>query len=186
MSDYLHFATRSDFREWLIANGTSNDGVWLLFGKNGGLQTLKAAEALEEALCYGWIDGQMKRLDDSAYIKYFSMRRENSKWSDKNKKLVEKLETCGLMTDLGRAKIAEAKANGQWDKPKAPPITDEQIAALSVLLADNELAYTNFQAMSPSVQKTYTRAYYDAKTEAGRAKRIAWMVERLEQNLKPM
>lgn len=186
MSDYLHFAARNEFRDWLIANGTSSDGVWLLFGKSGGPKTLKAAEALEEALCYGWIDGQLKRLDETSYIKYFSMRRANSKWSDKNKKLVEKLEKQGVMTDLGRAKIAEAKENGQWDKPKAPQITDEQIAALSELLRGYELAYTNFQAMPPSVKKTYTRAYYDAKTDAGRAKRMAWIVERLEQNLKPM
>ena len=65
-------------------------------------------------------------------------------------------------------------------------MTEEQIASVSALLAGAEPAYTNFQAMSPSVKKTYTRAYYDAKTPAGREKRIAWMVDRLNQNLKPM
>ena len=114
------------------------------------------------------------------------MRRENSKWSDKNKTIVESLEKQGLMTEFGRKKIEAAKKNGQWDKPKAPPITDEQIAVLADILKEYEPAYTNFQAMSPSVKKTYTRAYYDAKTDAGRANRISWMVERLNKNLKPM
>lgn len=186
MSEYLQFSLRDDFRSWLKTNAVSSDGVWLLFGKTGGPKTIKASEALEEALCFGWIDGQMKSLDDKSYIKYFSGRRKNSKWSEKNKALVQKLEAQGIMTDYGRIKIEEAKSNGQWNKPKAPAITDEQIAVLSDLLKEYELAYTNFQAMSPSVQKTYARAYYDAKTDSGRASRVSWMVERLNKNLKPM
>lgn len=186
MNEYLHFTTRKEFREWLAANSRSSGGVWLLFGKAGGPKTVKAGEALEEALCYGWIDGQMQSLDDKSYIKYFSQRRENSKWSEKNKGIVKKLEEQGIMTTFGREKIEEAKKNGQWDKPKAPPITEEQIAFLSDLLKEYEPAYTNFCAMSPSVKKTYTKAYYDAKTDAGRASRIAWMVDRLNKNLKPM
>ncbi|MCP1103506.1 uncharacterized protein YdeI (YjbR/CyaY-like superfamily) [Aequitasia blattaphilus] len=186
MSTQLQFASREEFREWLNTNATTSDGIWILFGKAGGPKTLKAAEALEEALCFGWIDGQMKSLDEKTYIKYFSQRRPNSKWSEKNKTLIEKLEKRGIMTDYGRAKIEDAKKNGQWDKPKAPVITEEDIAAVSALLKEYEVAYTNFCAMSPSVQKTYTRAYLDAKTEAGRTSRLSWMVERLNKNLKPM
>ncbi len=186
MSAYLQFASREEFRNWLRTNAIASNGVWLLFGKPGGPKTIKANEALEEALCFGWIDGQMQSLDDKSYIKYFSERRKNSKWSEKNKAIVQSLETQGIMTDYGRAKIEEAKNNGQWDQPKTQSITDEQIAALSEVLKGYEPAYTNFQAMSPSVQKTYVRAYYDAKTDAGRASRISWMVGRLEKNLKPM
>jgi len=83
-------------------------------------------------------------------------------------------------------KIEEAKKNGQWDAPKATAITEEQIACVCALLKGIEPAFANFQAMSLSVQKTYTRAYLDAKTDAGRKKRLAWMVDRLNQNLKPM
>lgn len=186
MNDILTFCNRMEFRTWLEQNSTISNGVWLLFGKKGGPVTLSANEALEEALCFGWIDGQMQSLDDKTYKKYFSIRRANSKWSEKNKTLVDQLDKQGKLTDLGRAKIAEAKKNGQWDKPKTPPVTDDQIAFLSDLLKEYEPAYTNFLAMSPSVKKTYTRAYYDAKTDAGRANRITWMVERLNQNLKPM
>lgn len=186
MSEMLQFADREEFRKWLSDHCLSEEGVWLLFGKAGGPKTVKAGEALEEALCFGWIDGQMQSIDDKTYKKYFSMRREKSKWSEKNKKLVERLEIQGIMTDFGRKKIEEAKKNGQWYAQNPMAVTEEQIAMLSELLKEYEPAHTNFQAMSPSVKKTYTRAYLDAKTDAGREKRIAWMVERLNKNLKPM
>lgn len=187
MNEPLHFKTRDEFRRWLEDNCTSGDGVWLLFGKTRELMTVKAGEALEEALCFGWIDGLMKRVDDASYVKYFSARRSDSKWSSKNKALAEDLIQRGLMTDYGLAKIEEAKKNGRWDKPAGPAaVTEEQIAMVAGLLKEHGQAYSNFQGMSPSVQKTYTRAYMDAKTEAGRSKRLAWMVGRLEKNLKPM
>ena len=186
MSDIMEFANREEFRKWLNDHCLSNDGIWLLFGKAGGPKTIKAGEALEEALCFGWIDGQMQSIDDHTYKKYFSMRRENSKWSEKNKALVQSLEERGLMTDYGRKKIEEAQKNGQWYASKPMAVTEEQIAQLSALLDGYEPAFTNFGAMPLSVKKTYTRAYFDAKTDAGREKRIAWMVDRLNKNLKPM
>lgn len=182
----MEFANRQAFRAWLSEHCMSQDGVWLLFGKAGGPDTIKAGEALEEALCFGWIDGQMQRIDDKTYKKYFSMRRAKSKWSEKNKTLAEDLEKRGLMTDFGRMKIAEAQKNGQWSASKPTAVSEDQITQLSALLKQYEPAYTNFCAMSSSVKKTYTRAYFDAKTDAGREKRIAWMVERLNKNLKPM
>lgn len=186
MSHTMEFASREAFRSWLAENCLSEDGVWLLFGKPGGPKTVTAAAALEEALCFGWIDGQMERLDEKTYRKYFSQRRAKSKWSEKNKALVKDLEARGLMTEFGRKKIEQAQKNGQWQAPKPAAVTPEQIDTLAALLADYEPAHTNFQAMSPSVKKTYTKAYLDAKTEAGREKRLAWMVDRLNRNLKPM
>lgn len=186
MSDILKFADRNEFREWLLEHCLSEEGVWLLFGKAGGPKTLKAQEALEEALCFGWIDGQMQSIDDKTYKKYFSMRRDKSKWSEKNKALVKELEERGIMTEFGRKKIGEAKQNGQWDAPKPEAVTQEQIDQVSAMLEEYEPAFTNFLAMSMSVKKTYTRAYFDAKTDAGRKKRIEWMVDRLNKNLKPM
>lgn len=186
MSDVMKFTDREEFRKWLSENCRSASGIWLLFGKAGGPKTVKAGEALEEALCFGWIDGQMQSIDDKTYKKYFSIRRGKSKWSGKNKALAESLEKRGLMTDFGREKIAEARENGQWDAPKPTAVTEEQIARLAALLQGCEPACRNFLAMSPSVKKTYARAYFDAKTDAGREKRMAWMVDRLNKNLKPM
>ncbi|AXG39869.1 hypothetical protein EGCR1_14140 (plasmid) [Enterococcus gilvus] len=183
----VFFETAADFREWLAENAEISGGVWLTFGKTKNVKTLKAGEALEEALCFGWIDGVMKKVDEHAYLKYFAPRRKNSKWSEKNKKIVAKLEAQGRMTPLGQEKVAEAKANGQWENATKPSaITDEQIAEVAALLKVAPLALENFHNMSPSVKKTYTRAYFDAKTDAGRGKRLAWMTERLEKNLKPM
>ena len=84
MNDIMEFTDRESFRKWLSEHCLTSAGVWLLFGKPGGPKTVKAAEALEEALCFGWIDGQMQRIDDKTYRKYFSLRREDSKWSEKN------------------------------------------------------------------------------------------------------
>ena len=186
MNEMMEFSNREDFRKWLHNNCLSSSGVWLLFGKAGGPKTIKASEALEEALCFGWIDGQMQSIDEKTYKKYFSLRRKNSKWSEKNKTLVEKLEKQGIMTDYGMKKIEEAQKNGQWNSSKPPAITEEQITLLSDLLKEHEPAYTNFLAMSASIKKTYTRAYFDAKTDAGRDSRLSWMIKRLNKNLKPM
>ena len=186
MDNLMQFPHREAFRTWLLEHCRSNTGVWLVFGKPGGPSTIKAGEALEEALCFGWIDGRMQSIDGKTYKKYFSMRRAGSKWSGKNKALAERLEEQGLMTDFGRKKIEEAKENGQWDAPGPPAVTEEQIARGSALLEGHEPACANFQAMPLSVKKTYTRAYFDAKTDAGRERRLAWMVDRLHKNLKPM
>ncbi len=186
MEECLVFPNRMAFREWLQENGARSRGVWLLFGKKGGAATLSAQEALEEALCFGWIDGQLQCLDSTHYKKYFAGRRENSKWSEKNKVLAAKLEAQDMMTEQGRARIAEAKENGQWDRCNQQMITPDQIDLLADLLRQHEPAFTNFHAMPPSVKRTYARAYYDARTDAGRESRLAWMVDRLNQNLKPM
>lgn len=187
MSDLVMFENREQFRDWLTENAAISSGVWLLFGKKGGPQTLSAKEALEEALCFGWIDGQMKRIDTFTYKKYFTLRRPNSKWSKKNKQLVEALSVQGRLTALGKEKIAEAKANGQWNQATEPmAISTEDISKVAELLKISELAYQNFVGMPLSVQKTYTRAYLDAKTDGGRQNRLKWMLERLEKNLKPM
>ena len=153
MEEILHFSTRGAFREWLQKNGASSEGVWLLFGKKGGPATLSAAEALEEALCFGWIDGQMQSLDKTSYKKYFARRRPGSNWSEKNKALAEKLEKQGIMAEQGKKQVTLAKQNGQWSAPKPPGISEEQIEMLSGLLKGHEPAYRNFLAMPPSVKK---------------------------------
>ena len=186
MKDILIFKDREQFRKWLLENCRSGAGVWLLFGKSGGPETLKAHEALEEALCFGWIDGQMQSIDGNTYKKYFAERRPDGKWSDKNKALVNSLEERGLMTDYGREKIDEAKKNGKWDEVDLMSLGDEAIAVLSGLIEGYEPAYANFKAMPQSVKKTYARAYFDAKTEKGKSKRLAWIVDRLNKNLRPV
>jgi len=157
-----------------------------VFGKKENVKTLKASEALEEALCFGWIDGQMQSIDETSYLKYFAQRRKGSKWSDKNKTIIEKLESAGLMADNGRIKVEEAKKNGMWDAPKPEPMSDVQIELLTEKLKAYEPAFSNFTAMSPSVKRSYTGMYFDAKSDEAKQRRFEKIVSRLNQNLKPM
>lgn len=90
------------------------------------------------------------------------------------------------MNEYGRAKMDEAKKNGQWDALNKQVVTEQESHSLAELIKGYEPAYMNFLSMPLSVKKTYTRAYLDAKTDAGREKRLAWMVDRLNRNLKPM
>ena len=186
MDERLEFPDRKAFRTWLEAHGQTSGGVWLLFGRPGGPKTLKAGEALEEALCFGWIDGRLERIDETCYRKYFAPRRAGSRWSAKNRVLAERLAAQGLMTPQGLARIEEAKANGRWDAPDGMAVGEEEVAHVSALLEVHAQALANFQAMPPSVRKTYARAYFDAKTDAGRTRRLAWLVDRLNKNLRPM
>ena len=183
--EFLLFEDRAAFRAWLNAHA-DHPGVWLIFSKSRKIKTLAAAEALEEALCFGWIDGQMESIDDLKYRKYFSPRRAQSKWSEKNRKLVEKLEVEGRMTDQGRAKIEEARKNGSFEGSVRMAITDEHAASLRALLIPHEKALRNFDGMTPSVRRTYAGAYFSTKTEAGREKKLTQLIERLELNLNPM
>lgn len=178
---------RAEFRAWLAEHALSAEGIWLVFGKDGGPSTIKANEALEEALCFGWIDGQIQSVDESSYLKYFKQRNESGNWSEKNKSLAEKLEERGLMTDFGRAKIEAAKQNGRWDSPKAETLSDGQFEGFIAMLRPHEQAYGNFMKMSRSTQRTYASSYYfGAKTEAGKQKRLQSIIERLNLNLNPM
>ena len=109
------FSDRAQFRSWLAAHVESPEGIWIRIYKNNSKASITAAEALEESLCYGWIDGLMKSEGDSSYLKYFSPRKSNSKWSEKNKKTVERLRSSQLMTEYGEKAVAEALRNGQWN-----------------------------------------------------------------------
>ena len=181
------FRNRQELRQWLKDNALSDQGIWIVFNKQKNADTLKASEALEEALCFGWIDGQIKSIDDNTYMKYFKQRNKNSRWSEKNKKLVAELERKGLMSDFGRAKIEYAKQHGHWDQPELKALTDEQRQQFEAMLQPFAEAYANFMKMSPSARKTYMASYFfGAKTEAGKQKRFDTIVERLRLNLNPM
>lgn len=186
MNNILIFPDRKSFREWLSENGTTSNGVWLLFGKKGGPVTVSANDALEEALCHGWIDGQMQALDDNSYKKYFARRIAKSKWSEKNKKIAQTLIEQGLMTESGHQAIDNAKRNGCWDNKPRLIIDNEEIEKFKQLILPHEPAYSNLQAMSASVKRTYTGFYLDAKSDKTRQVRLEKIIDRLNKNLKPM
>ena len=178
--------SRRDFREWLCENAEQSDGVWLVFSKTREIVTLSAREALEEALCFGWIDGQIKRIDDTEYMKYFARRRPKSHWSEKNKKIVQSLRGKGLMTESGERAVEAAERNGTWDSPKGDPTTNDQVEAFAQKLVGISPAYENFSNMTESVRVTYTRRYLSFKSEEARERDFRRIVDRLNENLKPM
>ncbi|MCU0522392.1 MAG: YdeI/OmpD-associated family protein [Anaerolineae bacterium] len=185
-NDELLFEDRDAFREWLLRNHDTSSGFWMVLGKAGKLKTLTADEALEEALCFGWIDGQLKSVDDQSYLKRFTPRRKGSVWSERNRELAHNLIEKGVMTEAGQAAIDRAKGEGTWERPGPAPISDAQVEVLIQALSGAEKALANFLAMPPSVQRTYTALYLDAKKEDTRTKRLQGIIERLNDNKKPM
>jgi uncharacterized protein YdeI (YjbR/CyaY-like superfamily) len=124
----LAFKSFSDFRRWLEKNHTGSNGIWLRFFKKGsGEKSLTYAEALDQALCHGWIDGQAKSFDEKSWIQRFTPRRPASAWSKRNTGHVERLSNAGAMTSAGLAAVEAAKADGRWnaayDSPRnaSPP-----------------------------------------------------------------
>jgi uncharacterized protein YdeI (YjbR/CyaY-like superfamily) len=95
----IDFKNRAEYRNWLNENHKHENGIWIVFIK--GNKEFTANDALEESICFGWIDGVMKSLDEKCYKKYFSSRKDSTKWSDKNKSIFEKLVKTGLMTNAG-------------------------------------------------------------------------------------
>lgn len=173
----LTFSTRSDFRAWLSLNAQSAQGVWLVFGKTKEVITLSANDALEEALCFGWIDGQMQRIDDSRYLKYFAPRRPKSPWSERNKRIVETLREKGLMTDLGEKAIEAAKKSGIWDAEQVGP---SHVETFGEKLREFPLAYEGFMRLPPSARLAFTRRYHSFKGEEARQRDFMRMLKELE------
>jgi len=180
--DYLSFENKLLWRKWLLENAKINSGTWLIFNKN----TLKASEALKEALCFGWIDGLIKKIDDNNYIKKFTPRQSYSKWSDKNKEFVKELEELGLMTEQGIEAVNNAKRNGQWDKVDNNDITAEEVDKFVNLIKGTEPAYLNLTNMSYSVKSIYAKHYLSAKKDETKRNRLNQIIERLNNNKKPM
>lgn len=186
MDEKLKFEDRNNFRKWLTDNCNKNTGIWLEFSKSKMIKSISAEEALEEALCFGWIDGQIKSIDEKSYIKKFTPRRKGSLWSEKNKKTALELIEKGLMTETGLLAIEQAKKGGQWDSKEAAPIGEADILILINAIKGVEPAYSNFLNMSISIRKTYTAHYLSAKTDATRERRLEQIIGRLNENKKPM
>ena len=182
----LYLTNRADWRTWLEQNHHTEKEVWLIhYKKHTGEPCLPYEDAVEEALCFGWIDGLLRRIDDEKYILRYSPRRKKSVWSDLNKQRVEKLIEQGRMTGAGLAKVRQAKENGEWDKAMSrdedPPVPSD----LERALAANMNARTNFYNFAPSYQKQYIWWITNAKKTETRARRIEETVRRSGQNKKP-
>ena len=181
----ISFSDKQHFHRWLDSNHVSHPGIWVRFDKTRKVSTMTPEEALDEALCFGWIDGQIQSIDEQFYLKYFAKRSNKSIWSTKNKNSVERLIKEGKMMPLGLTAVELAKKDGRWEKADHDPI-DFSVDDFTELLRPNEKALKNYMTMSPSVRKTYAISYYALKKEDSRQRRLQVIMERLEKNLKPM
>jgi uncharacterized protein YdeI (YjbR/CyaY-like superfamily) len=175
---------REEWREWLERNHARAAGVWLVSYKRGsGRQRLSYDEAVEEALCFGWIDSKAKGLDEERSMLLFTPRKPKSPWSRPNKERVERLIRQGLMMKAGLAVIESAKRNGLWnayDGIEALVVPDD----LKEALAGDEQARANFEAFSASSKKTILRWIQSAKRPETRSKRIHETVRLAAQNIR--
>jgi len=179
------FSDRAQWRAWLAANHATAEEMWLTFyKKHTGEAGLTYIDALEEALCFGWIDGILKRIDGRKHTIRFCPRRKNSIWSQQNKKRVAKLIEEGRMTPAGLAKIDEAKTNGGWDKAAVREDVTAVPEELIEALAGNEKARLNFERLAPSYRRQFIYWVAIAKRPETRQKRIEETIDLLVRNKK--
>ena len=181
----LYLKTADEWREWLQNNHDKTTEVWLVFfKKNTGKPSMEYEAAVEEALCFGWIDSIIKKIDDEKYVRKFTPRRDNSKWSELNKKRVERLIQDDRMTEIGLAKIEIAKSTGQWDKPDRPTTQFDMPKEFQAALDQNRKARQNFDQLAPTYQKQYIGWIAVAKRQETKEKRIKEALELLEKGRK--
>jgi len=180
VDDPLPFGDRAAWRAWLAANHASSDGVWIKFAKKAsGIPTVVYAEAVEEALIHGWIDGQAKRVDDDFYMQRFTPRRAQSRWSKINRAKAEKLIAEGRMAPAGLAEVERARADGRWDRAYDSPTTATVPDDLRAALDAEPAAAERFEALDGNNRYAILHRIQDAKRAETRARRIAQFVAML-------
>ncbi len=177
----MRFRSAAAFEEWLEAEHERSDGIWLEFAKkDSGVPTVTYAEAVEIALCFGWIDGQLKRSDEEGFYRQrFTPRRARSRWSQINREKAEALIAAGRMRPAGLAEVERAKADGRWDDAYAPPskmtVPDDLRAALDAVPAAAE----QWDGLDRRNRYAILYQVHDAKRPETRARRIAKFVDML-------
>lgn len=181
----ITFKSSNKWRDWLSQNHDKEREAWLiLYRKESGKGGLSYGEALEEALCFGWVDGKMQRLDDEKFALRFSPRKTRSGWSKRNREKAELLIAQGRMTDAGIARIEEAKRNGVWEKAYSSSTTETVPADLESALSGNRTALHNFNNMAVTYRNMFIRWLNKAGTAELREQRVAEIVKRAERNIK--
>lgn len=176
---------RGEWREWLRNNHDKQASVWLIYYKKKSKEpTVSYSDAVNEALCFGWIDSKAKPVDEEKFMQFFSRRKVNSVWSKVNKEKVERLISEGLMTDAGLAIIEKAKQNGSWailDEAEALIVP----ADLDQAFSKSENAKQYFLGLSRSDRRNILQWLVLAKRLETREKRIVEIVECASRNQKP-
>jgi uncharacterized protein YdeI (YjbR/CyaY-like superfamily) len=183
----LVVADAAAWRRWLSAHHREEGGVLLVLAKKGTTAptSLTYDEALEAALCFGWIDGQTRRRDERTYLQRFTPRRARSTWSKRNTGIAERLIAEGRMHAAGLAEIERARADGRWDAAYAGPASIEVPPDLLTALARRPRARAAFERLSGQNRYAVLYRVATAKRAETRARRIAAFVEQLERGETP-
>jgi uncharacterized protein YdeI (YjbR/CyaY-like superfamily) len=191
MTDYrsTHPKTRKAWRQWLQKNHASSPGIWLIYYKTeSGKRKLSYAEAVEEALCFGWIDSLPRKLDEQRAMLKFTPRKPKSAWSQLNKTRIKKLIEQSLVTEAGHFKIERAKKDGSWDKLTSSDAHTESNTLppeLLKALSKNKIALKNFKSFPPGYRKRFLFWIDSAKRPETKDARIIQTVLMAAANKKP-
>ncbi|MFJ6002977.1 YdeI family protein [Arthrobacter sp. NPDC092385] len=170
----------ASWRSWLEENHGSSPGVWLIEHKKGGTTTaLTYAQALDEALCFGWIDGQARSRDEGSYFQRFTPRGPRSIWSVRNRTHVDRLRAEGRMRDAGERAVAAAQADGRWERAYAGPATAEVPPDLLEAIEADDAALATFRTLSSQNRYALIFRLAQLRTEAAKERNIAKFVAML-------
>lgn len=181
----MFFTTPSEFREWLGKNHSTQTEIWVGFWKKASGKTgMTYDQALDEALCFGWIDGLVNKYDELSYAQRFSPRRSKSVWSKINTQHIERLIKEGKMMPSGLLKIEEAKADGRWQRAYDSPANTKMPDDFLKELKKHKTAEEFFKTLNKT--NTYHIAFQlqNAKTEQTRKRRIDKLIQQLEKREK--
>ncbi|MBC9927828.1 MULTISPECIES: YdeI family protein [unclassified Leucobacter] len=175
------------WRAWLDEQEGVSDGVWLMLAKKGTTSptSLSYAQALDEALCSGWIDGQIKSIDESIFMRRFTPRRKYSLWSTRNIEHIQRLSDEGRIRPSGIAEIERAKSDGRWDAAYAGSATMEVPGDLTIALAQDDAARRTFESLNSQNRYSILHRVTTARTPETRARRLARALEQLARGETP-
>jgi uncharacterized protein YdeI (YjbR/CyaY-like superfamily) len=178
----ISFQNRDEWRNWLIENHAVAKGIWLVYyKKHTGKPSVPYNDAVEEALCFGWIDSIVKRIDEECYMQKFTPRNDGSTWSELNKKRVDKMIALGKMTEFGLKKIEIAKQNGKWDEVVESQLDFVLSENLLDILKSDKSAFTEYEKLPPSHKKMHTSWIMTAKKEETKIRRMEKMIAMLKK-----
>ena len=181
----LYVTNRDEWRNWLSENHAAEAGIWLVFyKKETSRPTIAYEAAVKEAICFGWIDSIIKKIDAARYARKFTPRSDKSKWSPLNKKRASKMIKEGRMTEVGLAKIKTAKKTGLWNIDALPRISLDVPPEFAKALARNKKAKGNFDKLAPTYRKHYIGWIAVAKRQETKKRRIDESIALLEQGKK--
>lgn len=162
------------WRNWLAAHHASEQGAWLVYYKpHSGKPTLKYGDSVEEALCFGWVDNLVRKLDENRYARRFVPRKPDSNWSASNRQRIRRLTEAGRMQDAGLALVAAAKRSGHWKDHQRPAVSEDMPDELATGLAEDPGARAFFESITPKQQLQFIVWINAAARPDTRARRVA-------------